>query len=279
MNSHLFQARDNHINAAVYVDYENIALLLGRYGVDPLEIGFFPVILRELREKHRLTVVDFVVYGNFERQPFNNRHQTLIRSLGIETRHSANNGKNSGDLELTVDALRTLYKNPGIRVFVLISSDRDIIPLLKAIRYENRFAYVLSTRNGFNQVIKEYADHHEYIEDLFGLDGDPLEIGDNEALRLEAQQLRGITGDETEKARLVCRLLYSSKIWARYKRHGDAVSMSGYAAIVARTVGESPKQVMWYFRLAHHFNYITIYRHARKGLCLREGKRWTEVLG
>lgn len=89
--------------------------------------------------------------------------------MGLQTRHASNDGKNSGDLELTVDALRVLYKNSNINFFVIISSDRDIIPLLKAIKYENKTSYVLSTQNGFNKTVAEYADFHEYIEEIFNL--------------------------------------------------------------------------------------------------------------
>lgn len=44
-----------------------------------------------------------------------------------------------------------------------------MISLLKAIKYENKFSYVYSTQNGFNQIVAKYADFHEYLEDLFNL--------------------------------------------------------------------------------------------------------------
>jgi uncharacterized LabA/DUF88 family protein len=118
------------MNAIVFVDYENISALLKKYGKDPLEIDFFRVIQTKLKEAN-LHIIDFTVYGNFEKKTFNNKQQTLLRIRGLQTRHTSNNGKNSGDLELTVDAIRALYKNPSITVFVIISSDRDIIPPFK----------------------------------------------------------------------------------------------------------------------------------------------------
>ncbi len=105
-------------------------------------------------------------YGNFEKKLFQGKHQTALQKLGLQTRHSANNGKNCSDLMLAVDTLTILYKNPNIHVFIIVSSDRDLIPLLKAIKYENKIAYVISTKYGFDPVVSNYADHHEYIEDI-----------------------------------------------------------------------------------------------------------------
>ena len=270
------QNTNDQYNAVVYVDYENIFQLLGRYGADPLEINFFPIILRKLKEKYRLNVIDFVVYSNFERKPFADRHQTIIQAMGLETRHSANSGKNSGDLELTVDALRTLYKNPTVKVFVIISSDRDIIPLLKAIRYENRVTCVMSTRNGFNQIVTEYADHHEYLEDIFHLTMVSTNANEENAAHVE-RELIEMDENAVLKAKEVARLLYRSKIWRNYERLGDPVSLDGYAKTVARTLREEPAQISRHLKLAHYLKYITIYQDAKKGLCLREGVNRTEL--
>ena len=158
MDNQLFQTKNKQLNAITYIDYENIYELLKKSGHDPLEMNFFKVIQEKLKTTG-LNIIDIIVFANFEKNgSVNKDSKRYLRSMGLQTRHASNNGKNCGDLELTVDALRDLYKNPSIDVFVVISSDRDIIPLLKAIKYENKVSYVISTRNGFNQIVAKYAD-------------------------------------------------------------------------------------------------------------------------
>jgi hypothetical protein len=198
-----------------YVDYENILELLKAYGKNPLEIGFFPVIQSRLAIAG-LKVIDFIVYGNFEKKVANDTGQTFLRGMGLQTRHASNNGKNSGDLELTVDALRDLYKNPNIDIFVIISSDRDIIPLLKAIKYENKLSYVYSARNGFNQIVTKYADFHEYIEDVFALTPEERVIftPDEVAAFIDIDP-KTISPEKIRRAQEVCRYFYTSHIWTK----------------------------------------------------------------
>jgi uncharacterized LabA/DUF88 family protein len=273
----IMQMKNDYTNAVVYVDYENIFELLKRYGKNPLEIDFFPVLLNKLREEHKLNVIDFIIYSNFEKQPFFGRHQTALQAMGLQTRHSSNNGKNSGDLELTVDALKTLYKNPSIEVFVIISSDRDIIPLIKAIKYENKTTYVLSTKNGFNQIVTKYADHHEYIEDIFNLNDSPLEQNsqpDDWDLNLEFPR---ISEENINDAKRICKLFYASNIWRRHEKQGDTISLDGYLNAISKTIDRIPAQLISDFKLAHHLGYIKLYKDTKDRLCLDQGPKRNEV--
>lgn len=276
--SQLLKLKANLANASVYVDYENICELLKEYGKSPLEIDFFSVILQRLRNVHQLNVIDFTVYSNFEKTTENGKIQTLIRGLGLQTRHSSNNGKNSGDLELTVDALRTLYKNSTIDVFVIISSDRDIIPLIKAIKYENKITYVLSTKIGFNQIVAKYADLHEYIEDIFELNSiipkPAVEYLDKSELHFDLQHLRP---ENIDKAKEVSLLFYNSKVWRKSQESLEPVSLTGYVSIIAKTIPRMTQEIIEDFKLAHYLEFISLYKDAKKGLCIREGTKQNEL--
>lgn len=276
--SQLLKLKANLANASVYVDYENICELLKEYGKSPLEIDFFSVILQRLRNVHQLNVIDFTVYSNFEKTTENGKIQTLIRGLGLQTRHSSNNGKNSGDLELTVDALRTLYKNSTIDVFVIISSDRDIIPLIKAIKYENKITYVLSTKIGFNQIVAKYADLHEYIEDIFELNSiipkPAVDYLDKSELHFDLQHLRP---ENIDKAKEVSLLFYNSKVWKKSQENLEPVSLTGYVSIIAKTIPRMTQEIIEDFKLAHYLEYISLYKDTKKGLCIREGAKQNEL--
>jgi uncharacterized LabA/DUF88 family protein len=279
----------NFTNAAIYVDYENIYELLKYYGKNPFDIDFFPEIIKKLKNDYRFKIIEFIVYSNFEKKEFQGRHQTMIQKLGIETRHSSNSGKNCSDLELTVDALRTLYKNPNVDVFVLISSDRDIIPLIKAIKYENKIAFTISTRKGFNVIVTKYTDYHEYIEDIFHLKEEPqhedlpehgilCEPGNpRELMDIVDVQNKAVTAEGIERAKEVSKLFYGSNVWKKYEQIGEIISLKGYINILAKTVIRNQSQILEDFKLAHHLEYIHIFTDPRKGLCLKEGAKRNEL--
>jgi uncharacterized LabA/DUF88 family protein len=265
------QIKNNQFNAMVYVDYENIFELLKAYGKDPLKIEFFQVIQDRLMIAG-LKVIDFIVYGNFEKTTSSD-DQTFLRAIGLQTRHASNDGKNSGDLELTVDALKDLYKNPNIDIFVIISSDRDIIPLLKAIKYENKLSYVYSARNGFNQIVTKYADFHEYIEDVFALTPEErvIFIPDEIAAFIDIDP-KTISPEKIRRTQEVCQYFYTSHIWTRASLLGKPVTLKGYVDVVAKAVKRPAKEVWEDFMLAHSLQYIELYQDSTNGLCIRAGE-------
>jgi hypothetical protein len=246
--------------AGCYVDYENIFELIKHHGFNPIELNFFGVVLDRLRNDFKLNIIECIAYCNFERKELQGRHQSILQGMGVQTRHTANNGKNSGDLELTADALRSLYKNPAIEVFIIISSDRDIIPLIKSIKYENRKSWIISTRNGFNQSVIRYADHHEYIEDIFNL-------------KNPAEPEFVIEGDpshlDLDRCEEVCSLLFASIIWKKFENDGIPITLKGFSEAVSRKVQRDPSQIIKDFQLASKLDLVEIYTYPGKGLCLR----------
>ncbi len=264
----LQQSKNQSLNSTVYVDYENVFEFLQKHGANPIKINFFSTILDKLRHDYQLNIIECVVYCDFEKDIFQGKHQTALQKLGLQTRHSAFNGKNCGDLMLTVDALRTLYKNPNVGVFVIISSDRDLIPLLKAVKYENKITCVIVPKYGFNLVVSNNADYYEYIEDIFNLTPEMLIPDDTEVLDCAPSQF---TEEDIANAKEVTRLLFSSKVWRTFETEGEPVTLKGYVQIISKKIMRSSEQIIKDFELAHHFKYITIYKDQTKGLCLRKG--------
>lgn len=264
------------MNAVVYTDYENILELLKEFGQDPLKMNFFKIIQDKLAADG-LNIVDFIVYGNFEKKASNCKNQTYLRSLGLQTRHACNGGKNSGDLELTVDVLKSLYKNHNINIFVLISSERDIIPLLKAIKYENKLSYVISTQNGFNQTVAKYADFHDYIEDIFHLDPpDPAAVRQDATeiiIKMDDIDMKTVNPVDIGRAQEVARYFYQSNIWKRASALGEPISLKGYLDVISRVVHRFRGDILDDFKLAHRLKYVTIYQDPKRGLCLKQGAR------
>ena len=241
----------------IYIDYENIYELLREYRTSPLDLNFFSVIMERLR-KCNFSIVDCIAYCNFEKKSFKGKTQSALQMLGIQTRHCANGTKNCGDLLLTVDALLALTRYPNISVFVIVSSDRDMIPLINAIKANGKLAYLISTRRGFNSVVASHADYHEYIEDIFGL-------------TLPPKQVEPVYESDADKAREVSRYLYCSNVWRNFEKTGEPVTLKGYVLIISKAVNRLPSQVLKDFELADFLGYVKIYNDHFKGLCLKRG--------
>jgi uncharacterized LabA/DUF88 family protein len=270
MTSEVVHCAPRLINTIVYIDYENISKILKQVSKDPLDMMFFRVIQEKLQEAG-LKVIDFIVYSNFEKGFMSQRLQTLLRGIGIQARQASNHKKSSGDLELSVDALQTLYKNPNISAFAIISSDQDLIPLLKAIKSENKLSFVFSTKNGFNQLVAEYADFHEYIEDMFQLPGFE---GQNDLDDLmSAKNSAPLDPEQIERAKEVARHFYNSQIWRRSLRQREPINLNGYIQVIYRVLNRSCDEILADFKAAHRLGYVTIFQPFRQVLCIKGGKR------
>ncbi|HEX3047828.1 MAG TPA: NYN domain-containing protein [Bacillota bacterium] len=274
MTSEMLQQMNRFINTIVYVDYENISELQKQVMKDAPDMEFFRIIQAKLQES-RLKVIDFIVYGNFEKDSFNQRLQTLLRGRGFQTRHVVNNPNSSRDVGITVDALRTLYKNPNISVFVLIPGGREFIPLLKTFRYENKISYVLSTKNGFNQAVAEYANVHEFIEDIFQLPN-PKPQDELDELRLTTDPANLDQG-QIKRAQEVSRYFYNSHIWRRSLEQAEPINLNGYIQVASRIVNRSANEILDDFKVAHLLEYVMIYQDLnRHVLYIKQGRRRNE---
>lgn len=263
--------KEQRLNTCVYVDYENITKQLKNYGTTPSKINFFEVIKLHL-EKLNLNIIDFLVYANYDDGEFTKgKCQTELQALGLQTRHTSNKGKNSGDLEMTIDALKELYKNAFIDVFVIISCDRDFVPLIKAIKCENKIAYVISTEIGFNKVVISYADEHEYIENIFA---NEIKV---KPITLEIAYESNKPSDQNEITfelmKKTCNLFYTSKLYESV----DEVSLLGFASQASKALRLPVKKIIAIFENSNELEYIDLYVNDKKTKCLREGSKKCEI--
>lgn len=271
LTTQMMQLTNYLLNTIVYIDFETISELLQKDSEDPFKMGFFRVIQEKLQGSD-LKIIDYIVYGNFEKDPQSQRLQTLLRSRGFQARQASNNKANSGELELTVEALRTLYKNPNISVFIIISNGRDFIPLLKTIKFENKISYVFSPKNSYNQAVVEYADFHEYIEDIFPLTCDQSQPEpDRFMVTTESVDPKP---ERIERAKEVSRHFYNSHIWRRSLRQAEPISLNGYIHVISKIVNRSANEIMDDFKQAHLLKYVTIYPDpSRRQLLIKQGER------
>ncbi|HEX3046661.1 MAG TPA: NYN domain-containing protein [Bacillota bacterium] len=152
-------------NTVVFIDYTTLHESMRRSGVNPIEINFFPVILERLNTVYELNVIECIVYAYFDSLP--DHHQTVLRQMGLTTRHLGRRERGCRNLLLSAEAITTLYENPTIDVFIIVSGDNALIPLLTAIHYKNKFTCLLALKADLDPDILNSVDFHEYLDDIF----------------------------------------------------------------------------------------------------------------
>ena len=76
--------------------------------------------------------------------------------------------KNSVDMNLCIDAMKTLYTNPNIGRFVLATGDRDFIPLVNTIRQQGKEVIVIGIGGAASSHLAQSADEFIFYESLVG---------------------------------------------------------------------------------------------------------------
>ena len=76
--------------------------------------------------------------------------------------------KNSVDMNLCIDAMKTLFTNPNISKFVLVTGDRDFIPLVNSIRQQGKEVYIIGIGGAASTHLAQSADEFVFYEQLIG---------------------------------------------------------------------------------------------------------------
>ena len=76
--------------------------------------------------------------------------------------------KNSVDMNLCIDAMKTLFTNPNISRYVLVTGDRDFIPLVNSIRQQGKEVYIIGIGGAASTHLAQSADEFVFYEQLIG---------------------------------------------------------------------------------------------------------------
>lgn len=159
------------VNMALFIDIEN---LIGAASSLGLPVDLVP-LLQRLKGQGRVLIrrsygdikkcLEMVGRPKLEDQV----RRMLIRTLvQIEDIPYVTAHKNTADMRLVVDALSEAFTNPAISHFVILSSDRDYIPLCNKLHELNKTVIaIVVDRQNVNPMVIEAADRVEYYETLF----------------------------------------------------------------------------------------------------------------
>jgi len=197
-----------HDRVAMFIDFENLA-----YGVEnngnvrhdepDLDVDIQRIV-RFVRDEGRLVLAR--AYADW-RNASVRQHQPELYVQGIETVHvlgrrHGSEIKNSVDVALAVDAVRSLYERQ-FDTFVLISGDRDFLPLLRVVREHGHRIIGVSVRESASKDLPNLCDRFVYYRDLwrtYGPDEARERIGPSSItirdLAVFKEQLRQLLAEE-----------------------------------------------------------------------------------
>jgi uncharacterized protein (TIGR00288 family) len=143
-------------DVAVFIDFENIYISVhNKYDTDPN----FESIMEKCNDYGRVIIAR--AYADWYRYP---RVTSALYAYGIEPMYvptyyydrddtkSSKAIKNSVDIHLCIEAMKTLYNYPNITTYIFATGDRDFIPLVNSIRQHGKWVVVIG--------VGEAASHH-----------------------------------------------------------------------------------------------------------------------
>lgn len=160
-------------DVAVFIDFENIYISVrNQYDANPN----FESIMDQCQRYGRVTIAR--AYADWYRYPrvTNALYANAVEPMYVPTYHyDRDEGrmgraiKNSVDMHLCIDMMKTLYAYPNIDTFVLITGDRDFIPLVNATRQQGKRIVVIgvahATASHLAQAADEFLSYSAVVED------------------------------------------------------------------------------------------------------------------
>ena len=165
--------RTNRDDVAVFVDFENVYVSVReKFDAQPN----FELIMDRCEDYGRIVIAR--AYADWYRYP---RVTSALFANGVEPmyvptyyydRDMGRTGrpiKNSVDIHLCIDAMRTLYSQPNIVKYVLVTGDRDFIPLVNAIRQHGKDVIIIGIGGAASAHLAQSADEFLFYEQIADL--------------------------------------------------------------------------------------------------------------
>ena len=156
--------------AAVLVDYQSLHhYLKGRAdgaGSTADLAGLLFTALRAHLDESGDRIVRGRAYADFGALDDHARHvQRLLYLHGIEPVFvPATTHRNTTDLQLAVDAIETSHQHPEIGLFVLVSGDRDYVPVVQALVSAGRRVVVVGFREHLSPHLLDHTRGGRFVD-------------------------------------------------------------------------------------------------------------------
>lgn len=164
-------------NVYILIDYDNLFHTMKRYAIDVTDdeyniCKFFNKIYGT--DKIR----SFRAYADFDQVKVSLRK---LQEQRVQIRNVYGNNrddkfrKNASDIELSIDAIESTYRDEGIDTYVIVTSDSDMIPIMSRLKYKAKKIHLYYTSQNTSQTIHfdTYCDYSCDLLTLFSIDVKP----------------------------------------------------------------------------------------------------------
>lgn len=151
---------DNDV--AIFLDLDNIVI-----GAIEANLTFdINLILDEIRNKTNGRVVLRRAYGDWRQR----EHMTKeLAAAGFELQSTVrlnSMSKNLADMQMVVDSMGTLIDGQSFATYVLITGDRDFVPLVQALRKRGKQVIGMGVRHTSSNSLVNLCDDYVYYDVL-----------------------------------------------------------------------------------------------------------------
>ena len=181
--------------AAVLIDYQNLYYVLKNRLQAPAQPGDTAADLieavRERLDSEGIRLARGFAYADFGGLDEHVRHvQRALYLHGIQPFYvPATMHRNTTDLQLAIDALKLRDEAPDVDTFVLLSGDRDYIPVVQALQAAGRRVIMVAFRGHLSTHLLDRTASGYFIDaaDLLSDDARDLLRDDDESPALETE--------------------------------------------------------------------------------------------
>lgn len=172
VNKNIIQC--NCSNVAIFVDFDNIYYSLKDYGVNMEDENFCIFsLMNALYAKDKIRTMR--AYADYDQVNISFKY---LQEKRVQIKNVYGNGKteehrkNASDIELSIDAIDTYYKDQNIDTFVFITSDSDMIPVMSRLIYKGKKVHLfyIDSNTSQYQHITEYCHLSYDLLNLLGID-------------------------------------------------------------------------------------------------------------
>lgn len=159
-------------DVAVFIDFENIYVSVR----DKLDSNpNFEIIMDHCNQLGRVILArafaDWYRYPRITSALYANNIEPMYVPTYYYDKGAGRTGgpiKNSVDMNLCIDAMRTLFTMPALSTFVLITGDRDFIPLVNSIRQQGKDVIIIGVGGAASSHLAQSADEFLFYEQMVG---------------------------------------------------------------------------------------------------------------
>lgn len=166
---------DNDV--AIFLDLDNLVI-----GAREANLNFdIELILDTIKQRTNGRVVLRRAYSGNLRQDQKLMKELAAAGFTMQSAVSLNNyAKNLVDMYLVVEAMETLVDGQAFAAYVLVTGDRDFMPLVHALRKRGKYVIGVGLRHATSEGLRSLCDEYFYYEDI--LPAPPLADAEIEAL-------------------------------------------------------------------------------------------------